>query len=335
MKDQLNLLRLLIVASLVLFVSLVASAQPVPAARQLTLTYTAYLTGLSATTKPAHVWIPVPQSDERQTVTATAPDPAGGQFTTETKYGNRMYYRQLDLSRVKPTDTLKITFGYAVQITEKVVAEAKQLAPLPKTDVSPAMQVYLAPARLIPLNSTIDSLRRKIDLPAEPILAARKTYDYLIDNMVYNYKAPGAGLGDMVWACNSKTGDCSDYHSVFIGVMRSAGIPVDHVFGVPLRVREGKAVAKGWHCWARFYVAGPEWITIDASEADKHPEQRDYLFGTLGNEYLIVSHGRDVDLMPKQQGPALNIFADPYVEIDGKPFAGAKWTVAYENVGRN
>jgi transglutaminase-like putative cysteine protease len=300
-------------------------------ARPVSLTYTVYLTGLTATPKPADLWIPVPQSDDWQTVTPTTPDPTGGQFTTEPKYGNRIYYRRLDLSKTKPADTLKVTFGYSVQITEKTVTEVKKLARWEKSTVGPAMQVYLQPSRLIPLNGMIDSLRQRIQLPAQPILAARKTYDYLIDNMVYNYQAPGAGIGDMVWACNSKTGDCSDYHSVFIGVMRSAGIPADHVFGVPLRIRVGKGMAKSWHCWARFYVEGPGWATIDASEADKHPDQRDYLFGTLGNEYLIVSHGRDVNLVPQQQGPALNIFADPYVEIGGKPFGGAKWTVAYDN----
>jgi hypothetical protein len=35
-----------------------------------------------------------------------------------------------------------------------------------------------------------------------------------------------------------------------------------------------------------------------------------------------MSHGRDVVLEPAQKGPALNIFIEPYVEIDGKPFMG-------------
>jgi transglutaminase-like putative cysteine protease len=300
-----------------------------PPTRSVRLTYTCYLTDLPTSLKPANVWIPMPISDEHQSVTLTTTDLDHGRITTEAKYGNRMYYRQLDLSRVKPTDTLRITLNYTATITERVVPEAKQLAPLPGKPVGPDMQVYLAPTRLIPLGGPIDSLRRVMNLPAQPILAARKLYDYLIDNMVYNYKAPGAGIGDVVWACSSKTGDCSDYHSVFIGVCRASGIPADHVFGIPFR-KPGKGTVKSWHCWARYFVDGPGWATIDASEADKHPEQRDYLFGTLSNVYLTIGHGRDVNLMPQQRGPALNIFADPYVEIDGKPFAGVKWTGDYE-----
>ena len=70
--------------------------------------------------------------------------------------------------------------------------------------------------------------------------------------MVYNYKAPGAG--DVIWACTNKTGDCSDYHSIFIGVCRSSGIPADHIFGLPLKA--GKNETKDWHCWASFWVKG-------------------------------------------------------------------------------
>jgi hypothetical protein len=138
-----------------------------------------------------------------------------------------------------------------------------------------------------------------------------------------------------VWACSSRTGDCSDYHSVFIGICRSAGIPADHVFGLPLKVKQGKGEVKDWHCWARFWVAGPGWITIDASEASKHPELRDYNFGTLSNNYLTLSHGRDVALEPVQHGPPLNIFADPYVEVDGVDFKNVKWMGVFQENNQN
>src|SRR5262249_23738648 len=94
---------------------------------------------------------------------------------------------------------------------------------------------YLGESRLIPIRGPITDLARRIPLPeGEPLRAARKVYDYLVDTMVYNYLAPGAGKGDAVWACNSKTGDCSDFNSIFIGVCRWRGIPADHVFGPPI-----------------------------------------------------------------------------------------------------
>lgn len=302
--------------------------------RTLTLIYTCHITNIPSAAKQLNCWIPVPSSDERQTV-ALLSGPASGKITTERKYGNQIYYSQIMMDKVNAKDSVTITLRYKIKLREKSVPEARALTNLPKADVGGKMKVYLTGNRLIPLDGPVETIRQQLQLEKEPIKAARQIYDYLIDNMIYNYKAPGAGIGDVLWACNSKTGDCSDYHSVFIALCRSEGIPADHVFGLPLSAAQGKGKVKDWHCWARFYVQGPGWITIDASEADKHPELRDYLFGTLSNKYLTVSHGRDVILEPAQQGPALNIFADPYVEIDGKPFTNVKWEGTFETLNQD
>lgn len=300
--------------------------------RLIRLTYTCYLTNLPPEAKLLNCWIPVPSSDERQQVTLVTRDLQGGRITTESKYGNRMYYKQVKLQDARLGDTLKITLAYEVLLNERSIQEAKQGSLLPKIKPPEKLQVYLAENRLIPWHGIISTLGENMQLPEAPIPAARKIYDNLIDRMVYNYKAPGAGFGDAIWACNSKTGDCSDYHSVFIGICRSQGIPADHVFGLPLKNAAENHQVKDWHCWARFWVQGPGWITIDASEADKHPEQRDYLFGTLSNTYLNISHGRDVILEPQQKGSSLNIFADPYAEIDNTQFTGIKWVVFFEEI---
>lgn len=301
--------------------------------RSLTLKYTCYLNNLPVTNKVAECWIPVAVSNDRQTVEMISADLSNGKITTEKKYGNNMYYRRINLSSVKPGDTIAITLLYKVRIDEKSIPEAAALARLPKTNAGRAMQIYLSDNRLIPLKGVVTDLANQLKLPPEPIPAARQVYDYLINTMVYNYKAPGAGRGDVIWACTNKTGDCSDYNSIFIGVCRVSGIPADHTFGIPLR--QGKNEIKDWHCWASFWVKGPGWITIDASEASKHPELRNYNFGTLSNTYLTLTHGRDVILEPVQHGEPLNIFADPYVEVDGNKFDDVKWIVTYEEISKD
>ena len=323
-----------VIFAIALGTTMVSAAKP--PSRHLTLTYTCYITHLPATTKLVDCWIPVPTSNDRQAVEVVATDQDHGRFTTEAKYGNKMFYRHFVLDNSKPADTLTITLVYKITLDEKFVPEAKQLSLAsessgPAQSTPNAMGVYLTAARLIPLQGPIEALKEKLSLSDQPIRAARQIYDYLIANMVYNYQAPGAGHGDAVWACNNRTGDCTDYHSIFIGVCRAAGIPADHVFGIPLRAaEEGRGTASYWHCWARFWSGQPGWITIDASEAAKHPELRDYNFGTLSNTYLTLSHGRDVMLEPAQQGPLLNIFADPYVEVDGAALPNVKWVASFQ-----
>lgn len=310
-----------LLAAFILFPAYSQVSEP----RYLDFTYTCYLTGIPQNTNRVDIWIPIPVSDDRQTVQLLSVSEAGGSFSTEPKYGNKIFYMRYRPKVEEKGDTVKIIFSYKVILREKTVLEAKKLAQLPNIKPGEGFRVYLQDNRLIPLDGPIIKLRDDMDLPGMPIAAAKKIYENLISMMVYNYKAQGAGLGDAIWACNSKTGDCSDYHSIFIGICRSAGIPADHEFGIPLRASRPNHIIKDWHCWAKFWVEGPGWITIDASEADKHPELKEYLFGTLSNDYLTISHGRDVNMMPRQQGGPLNIFADPYAEIEGKPFSGIKW----------
>ena len=57
---------------------------------------------------------------------------------------------------------------------------------------------------------------------------------------------------------------------------------------------------------------------MDASEAWKHPEKRDYFFGANDENRVLFTVGRDIQLEPAQQGDPLNYFIYPYAELDGK-----------------
>jgi hypothetical protein len=46
---------------------------------------------------------------------------------------------------------------------------------------------------------------------------------------------------------------------------------------------------------------------------------KDYYFGNLTADRVAFTVGRDITLVPKQDGPPLNFFIYPYVEVNGKP----------------
>jgi hypothetical protein len=71
---------------------------------------------------------------------------------------------------------------------------------------------------------------------------------------------------------------------------------------------------------AEFYARKTGWIPVDISEAWKAKQKEDYFFGSVDANRVQLSTGRDIALSPKQDGPALNYFVYPYVEVDGKPY---------------
>jgi hypothetical protein len=66
---------------------------------------------------------------------------------------------------------------------------------------------------------------------------------------------------------------------------------------------------------------------VDASEARKNPDKRNYFFGALDENRVQLTIGRDLLLSPRQAGPPLNYFVYPYVEVDGQPFAKVTRTI--------
>jgi hypothetical protein len=98
------------------------------------------------------------------------------------------------------------------------------------------------------------------------------------------------------------------------------GIPAKFEIGFPIPGDRGQGEIGGYHCWAEFYLAGYGWVPVDASEARKHPEKREYFFGAHDENRVQLSVGRDIILNPAQKGAALNYFVYPYVEVNGEPF---------------
>jgi hypothetical protein len=49
-----------------------------------------------------------------------------------------------------------------------------------------------------------------------------------------------------------------------------------------------------------------------------------YYFGNLTENRVTFTTGRDIQLVPKQDGEPLNFFVYPYVEVDGKAWPREK-----------
>ena len=303
-----------------------------PAVRNVQLKYTCEIAEVPLGSKTVDLWIPMLADNDRQTIRLlSTTEPSPGRITKDKTFGNQLYYQRFE-APAGLIGPIKVEFLYDVEVHEATVAAAKQLIST-KSDVPAGkFEPYLHDVQMIPIKGRISDLARSIALPdGEPLLAGRKVYDYLVDTMKYNYLAPGAGKGNAVWACDSRTGDCTDFNSIFIGVCRWRGIPADHVFGLPIAPDKPEGDIKYCHCWAQYWVADVGWIPLDSSRANKFPKDREYYFGTLGSTWVTLAHGRDVVLEPPQQGPPINMLHGPVAEIDGRPFEGVHWKGHYRN----
>jgi hypothetical protein len=73
---------------------------------------------------------------------------------------------------------------------------------------------------------------------------------------------------------------------------------------------------------------------VDASEAWKHPELVDYYFGARDPNRLLLSVGRDIQLVPRPRGGPINIFFYPYIEVDGQAFDGAQTQLTFRELNQ-
>ena len=148
-------------------------------------------------------------------------------------------------------------------------------------------------------------------------MKARALYDYIIDNMRYA-KEGIYGTGDANYACDSKSGNCTEFHSFFISLARSAGIPSRFAVGASIPSERNEGGIDGYHCWAEFYAEG-KWWPIDISEANKYTPLATYYFGHHPANRIEFSRGRDLKPDPLPQSGPINFLAYPIFEIGGEP----------------
>jgi Transglutaminase-like superfamily len=305
-----------------------------PAQRAFSFTYEVHVPANLLSGEGPHLWIPLPQSDAHQSISelriqsnaryVEGHDPfyrdAFAMFTPTPKEAKDGFHAMLRFHVIRRE--------YRVNVDEPKLQSASLV--LPQHDRM--IQRYLEPDKLVPLNATIAALAKEQTAGATtPLEKARRIYEYVATTMRYDKSGQGWGRGDEMWACDSKRGNCTDFHSLFIGMMRSSGIPARFEIGFPLPEDKSEGVIPGYHCWAEFYING-QWIPVDASEASQNPARRDYLFGAVDANRVMFTYGRDIRLSPLEKAGPLNYFVYPYAEVDGKPVKGLETHFSFRDL---
>jgi transglutaminase-like putative cysteine protease len=269
--------------------------------------------------EPVRVWFPAAHSDEYQDVRIVS---AKGDLplkrNRELRFGNGIYYAESSKSK---SGNLYFEVVYDVVRREHLTLEMNHPRLMNASLSKKESEQYLAPDKLVPITGRPAQLAAQVVAgETTQMNKVRAIYDYVFANMRYDKTGTGWGHGDVLYACDAKKGNCTDFHSLFIAMARSQGIPARFEIGFPLPSDKTSGEIAGYHCWAEFFNPQNGWILVDISEAWKHPEKKDYFFGAHDADRVQFSVGRDLRLNPPQQGEPLNYFIYPHVEIGGKEY---------------
>jgi transglutaminase-like putative cysteine protease len=297
--------------------------------------------------RQVRVWFAMPQDDPFQTVRDFKVEaPSSHRITTDSK-GNQVVYLEITNPTQKEFTVLET---FVITRQEQVSGvDAAKAANISNADRK-RLAHYLSTNQHVMINEEIRKLSRQIvGGEQNPVLAARKLYDWVLNNIDYWVKDPNnrkaSPVGSTEYCLQNKTGNCTDFHSLWTSLARAAGLPTRMVYGSFFKAElDGQDADQSYHCWPEFYVPNIGWVPHDVAVADiftgdfkttpeneklvrlttgdgfRGPDKAkiDYYFGNLDERRVTWSRGRDLELSPKQAAGPVNAMAKAYVEVDDK-----------------
>ncbi|MEE9553936.1 MAG: transglutaminase domain-containing protein [candidate division Zixibacteria bacterium] len=296
--------------------------------RSMEFEYSVKVINIPKDARNVSVLIPVPQTDPHQVVAnVKIESPYTFTHLTDNEYGNKVV--KIDLADDAP-ESFEVKMIVSVNRKRYTALDGSMKGiDSPSDDLR---QRLLAADRLIPLDGPVMVEQAKVVRDEmSDLQKARVIYNYLVESMKYDKSGDGWGRGDAVYACDSRSGNCTDFHSLFIGMARVSGIPARFVMGFPVPADKEEGEIGGYHCWAEFYTDELGWVPVDASEANKHPDKREFFFGSLDQNRIAFTYGRDIDFGIEELSEPLNYLIYPLVLVDGNIHSDFEKKFAFSN----
>jgi transglutaminase-like putative cysteine protease len=300
-----------------------------------------------AEARKVRVWFAYPREDANQTVRNVKIESPLPHRLEKDADGNTFVYVEAIDPKVKEL-TIVETFDLARRehLTRPDAAKSR---PLSAAEIAEHME-SLEPDANVVIDADIQKLAAEITKgERNPVTAARLIYDWELANVDYWVKDPAkkkaSPVGSTKYCLETRTGNCTDIHSLWTSLARASGIPTRMVYGSFLKADlDGKDRDQSYHCWPEFFAPGIGWIPHDVAVADifagefpltaentekvklttpdgysgPDPAKVNWYFGNLDARRVTWSVGRDLMLNPKQDGGPVNALPKAYVEVDGK-----------------
>jgi transglutaminase-like putative cysteine protease len=283
-------------------------------------------------------WLPIPS------VTSDFQKPLGDQWTGNAKvlksvadnpYGATLVYAKFAAGEAAPVVEAVSRFqtqDRAIDWSKKVaVAEDPAIVKTwtKSTDLMPTDGIVRETALEITKGKTTD------------LEKVRAVYDWILANTYREPKVRGCGIGDIKTMLETKSfgGKCGDINGLFVGLVRSVGVPARDVYGIRVApsafgyksLGAGSAnISKAQHCRAEVFLKDYGWVAMDPADVTKvareetsewlkidHPlveAVRPKLFGAWEGNWVAFNTAHDVALPGATQGGKLGFFMYPQSE---------------------
>jgi len=293
------------------------------------------------------LWVPLSKEDIYQKEISFKYD---GNFN-EAKIVNNSY--DTKVLYVKWNKDIKpiLDINFTIITKERTTNFSKATA---STNYPKDVQQYLKGTKHIPVTEGLTKYANDIVKGAKtPLKKAKAIYDWTVLTMYRDESIIGCGIGDAKKSLEEKIygGKCTDISSVFVCLLRNAGVPARETFGIRVGQSKisnacGKADEKGFanitgaqHCKAEFYIDGLDWVPCDPADVTKvklaenlsnndkkFKDIKEYFFGSWEMNWVAFNSARDFILKPKPTQYPLNMLGYPYAEVgdDVKDYYNAK-----------
>ena len=283
-------------------------------------------------------WLPIPS------VKSDFQKPLGDQWAGNAKvmrvasdnpYGAAMLYAEFAAG--EPAPLVELTSRFQTQ--DRAIDWSKKVV----TEDDPALvKMWTKSTDLMPTDGSVRETAVEVTRgKTTDIDRVRALYDWILANTYREPKVRGCGVGDIKTMLETKSfgGKCGDINGLFVGLVRSLGIPARDLYGIRVApsafgyksLGAGAAnISKAQHCRAEVFLKDYGWVAMDPADVTKvareetsewlkmdHPlveAVRPKLFGGWEGNWIAFNTAHDVALPGATQGGKLGFFMYPQSE---------------------
>ena len=283
-------------------------------------------------------WLPIPS------VKADYQKPLGDQWSgnakvmkavTDNVYGASMLYAEFAAGEAAPVVELTSRFqtqDRAIDWSKKVTAD----------EAPTTLKMWTKSTELMPTDGIVhETALQATKGKTTDVEKVKAVYDWILANTYREPKVRGCGVGDIKTMLETKSfgGKCGDINGLFVGLVRSIGIPARDIYGIRVApstfgyksLGAGSAnISKAQHCRAEVFLNDYGWVAMDPADVTKvareetsealtvdHPlveAVRPKLFGAWEGNWVAFNTAHDVALPSATQGGKLGFFMYPQAE---------------------